>query len=175
MSKAGDPQHNEVVGTDSTMLVEHPARAGRSLVRSETDLVAGAFLLLCALLLWWFGQPLKVGTAFRMGPGYVPQLLSWVLGAFGAVLALMGLLHHGPALERWRLRPIVLILGAIVVFGLTIERAGLLIASALVVAMAGVASPNPRLSQVALLALCLAAFACLLFPIALQLPLNILP
>ncbi len=168
MNGAPDPRDERIAGSAR-------APAGPRLVRSQTDLVAGLFLLACALLLWWFGQPLKAGTAFRMGPGYVPMMLAWILAAFGVVLTAMGLLHRGPRLERWRLGPIVMILGAIVVFGLTIERAGLLIASALVVAMGGIATPDSRLREVLLLALCLAAFACLLFPIALQLPLNILP
>ena len=144
-------------------------------VRGPTELAAGLFLLLCAVLGWWFGQPLKVGTAYRMGPGYVPIMLSWVMGAFGVVLCVMAFVHRGPALEKWRIKPIGLVLGSLLVFALTIERTGLLIASILAVGMASLASPQQRLRQTALLAVCLAAFACVLFPFALQLPLRIFP
>lgn len=150
-----------------------PKRAG--FIRSQTDLAAGVFLLVCAALAWWYGQPLKVGTAYRMGPGYVPILLAWILGGFGLALVVLGLTRRGVALETWRLKPIVLVLGSLVVFALTIERTGLLIASVLAVGLAGLAAPQQRLRQTALLALCLAGFACLLFPFALQLPLRILP
>ncbi len=152
-----------------------PAAPVRRLIASQSDLAAGLFLVVCALLSWWFGQPLKVGTAYRMGPGYVPILLSWVIGAFGLALAVIGLIHKGPALEKWRVMPIVLLLGSLVAFALTIERTGLLISSALAVTLASLASPQPRLRQIALLAACLAGFACVLFPFALQLPLRILP
>ena len=145
------------------------------LIRSQTDLAAGLFLLVCAGLSWWFGQPLKVGTAYRMGPGYVPVLLSWVMGGFGVALCALALLRSGPAMERWCTKPIVLVLGSLVVFALTIERTGLLIASVLAVALAGLAAPQQRLRQTILLAVCLAGFACVLFPFALQLPLRILP
>ena len=121
------------------------------------------------------GQPLKVGTAYRMGPGYVPIMLSWVMGAFGVVLCVMAFVHRGPALEKWRIKPIGLVLGSLLVFALTIERTGLLIASILAVGMASLASPQQRLRQTVLLAVCLAAFACVLFPFALQLPLRIFP
>ena len=150
--------------------------AGRAgFIRAQTDLAAGLFLLIFAGLAWWYGQPLKVGTAYRMGPGYVPMLLAWILGAFGLALVVLGLARRGMPLEAWRPKPIVLVLGSLVMFALTIERTGLLIASVLAVGLAGLAAPQQRLRQTALLALCLAGFACLLFPFALQLPLRILP
>ncbi len=152
-----------------------PNDARRRLIAAPTDLAAGIFLLIVAALAWWFGQGLKVGTAYRMGPGYAPIMLSWIAGGFGAVLVLTGLLTRGPALERWSLRPMALVLGAMVVFGLSIERTGLLVASALAVALSGLAAPSPRVREIVVLALCLAAFACLLFPFALNLPLKIFP
>jgi hypothetical protein len=78
-------------------------------------------------------------------------------------------------MERWCAKPIVLVLGSLVVFALTIERTGLLISSVLAVGLAGLAAPQQRLRQTMLLAVCLAGFACVLFPFALQLPLRILP
>ena len=112
MSKAGEHQHSDAVGSDSSLSVDHRPHAGRAWARCEVDLVAGIFLLVFAGLAWWFGQPLKFGTAFRMGPGFVPILLSWTMGAFGIALIAMGLIHRGPALEGWRLKPIALVLGA---------------------------------------------------------------
>lgn len=143
--------------------------------RSPAEIAGGVFLLACALAAWWFGRPLKVGTAFRMGPGFVPMLLAWVVGAFGIVLCVIGLARRGPPLERWPLRPIALVIGAIVVFSVAIERAGLLASSAIVVAMSAMAAPSPRVRQVAVLAAVLAAFACVLFALVLRLPVRILP
>jgi heme/copper-type cytochrome/quinol oxidase subunit 3 len=105
----------------------------------------------------------------------VAGLLSWVLGGFGVTLCALALLRQGQAMERWCAKPIVLVLGSLVVFALTIERTGLLISSVLAVGLAGLAAPQQRLRQTMLLAVCLAGFACVLFPFALQLPLRILP
>lgn len=138
-------------------------------------MAAGLFLLVCAGLAWWFGQPLKVGTAYRMGPGYVPMLLAWLTGAFGVALCITGLLTRGAPLQAWRFKPMVFILGAMVVFGLCVERTGLLIASALAVGLSALAAPSPRLREIVLLAACMAGFACVLFPLALQLPLKVWP
>ena len=175
MAAPGQHERADEMDRDSTMHVEHTAHAGRRFVPCETDLACGLFLLACALAAWWFGQGLKVGTAFRMGPGYAPMLLSWTIGAFGVALCVLGVTRKGPALERWRIRPLIFVLGAMVVFALSIEKAGLLISAALAVVLAGVAAPSPRLREIALLALCLAAGACALFAVALQLPLKVFP
>lgn len=150
-----------------------PRRAGP--LRAPNDLIAALFLLACAGCAWWFGKELTVGTAFRMGPGYVPRLLTWIILGFGGLLLLRAFVWPGPALQRWPLRPIVLVLGSMLVFALTIERGGLLAASALTVALAALASPRNRWRGTLILALSLAGAACVLFPWLLQLPLRILP
>ncbi|MEN9314543.1 MAG: hypothetical protein RIS35_936 [Pseudomonadota bacterium] len=175
MAGPAQQDRSDEMDRDSTIHVDHTPHAGRRLVPGETDLICGLFLLACALAAWWFGQGLKVGTAFRMGPGYAPMLLSWTIGAFGLALCVLGVIRKGPALERWRIRPLIFVLGAMMVFALTVEKAGLLISAGLAVALAGVASPTPRFREIAMLAVCLAAGACALFPIALQLPLKVLP
>lgn len=175
MAVPGQHERPDEMDRDSTMHVDHTPHAGRRLVPGETDLACGLFLLACAVAVWWFGQGLKVGTAYRMGPGYAPMLLSWTIGAFGVVLCVLGVTRQGPAIERWRIRPLVFVLGAMVVFALSVEKAGLLIAATLAVVLAGVAAPNPRVREIALLALCLAAGACALFAVALQLPLKVFP
>ena len=82
-----------------------PAGSARPLIRSQADFAAGLFLLSCAMFGAWFGQPLKVGTAFRMGPGYTPMMLSGILSLFGIALVVIGLIRKGPTLEAWRLKP----------------------------------------------------------------------
>lgn len=150
-----------------------PRRAGP--LRAPNDLIAALFLLACAGCAWWFGRDLSVGTAFRMGPGYIPRLLTWIVLGFALLLMVRAFVWPGPALERWPLRPIVLVLGAMVVFGLTVERGGLLIASLLAVGLAALATAQNRWRDVAVLAIGLAAAACVLFPWLLQLPLRVLP
>lgn len=150
-----------------------PPRRGP--LRAPNDLFAALFLLACAGCAWWFGRELSVGTAFRMGPGYIPRLLAWIVAGFGLLLLLRAFTWPGEPLARWPLRPLVLVLGAMVVFGLSVERAGLLLASLLSVSLAALASPQNRWRDTLLLAALLAAGACVLFPWLLQLPLRVLP
>ena len=69
-----------------------------------------------------FGRELEMGTSFRMGPGYFPTILSIVMIALGAVIALQGL--RGTLQENsfggvpWR--GLALIIGAPLVFGATL-------------------------------------------------------
>lgn len=145
------------------------------LVRSPNDLIAGLFLLFCAWLAWQYGQNLKIGTAFRMGPGYIPRMLTWIVLVFGAVLVLRSFRLAGPALERWPVRPFVLVIGSMVLFSQVIEHGGLAIASLLVVLLAAMGSKEGRFREAAILATALAVGACLLFPVLLNLPLRIWP
>lgn len=144
-------------------------------LRAPNDLIAALFLLACAGCAWWFGRDLSVGTAFRMGPGYIPRLLTWIVLGFGVLLLVRAFLWQGPAVAAWPLRPIVLVLGAMVAFGLTVDRGGLLIASLLAVGLSALATPQNRWRDVAVLAVGLAAAACVMFPWLLQLPLRVLP
>lgn len=152
-----------------------PAPSGTGPLRAPNDLVAALFLLACAGLAWWFGRDLSVGTAFRMGPGYIPRLLTWIVLGFGLLLLLRAFVMHGPRLAAWPLRPLLLVLGGMVVFALTVERGGLLLASLLVVGISALASPQNRWRSVLGLSISLAASACILFPWLLQLPLRVLP
>ena len=150
-----------------------PVRARSWWLRNE--FVAGILLLALAAFVAVFGQSLQVGTAYRMGPGYVPLLLAWLIAGIGVLLCATAFGRSAQPLSRWSGRPILLVLGAMVVFALTIERAGLLVASLLAVVLAGLAAPRPRWPGLIALAVSLAAFVCLLFPLALQLPLKVWP
>ena len=85
---------------------------------------------------WWsaigalfllFGRELEVGSSFRMGPGYFPTILSWLMVALGAAMA--GLAWRAPHQEDafgavpWR--ALVLVVGAVLFFGLTLRGLGL--------------------------------------------------
>ena len=84
------------------------------------DLVGGLVIVAIGGVFLLFGRELPVGSSFRMGPGYFPTILSWLMMAMGAVMA--GLAWRAPHQEGafgevpWR--GLLLILGATVVFGL---------------------------------------------------------
>jgi hypothetical protein len=50
------------------------------------------------------GSDLRVGTAARMGPGFVPHAIGWILIALGAAIALKGFARDAERVVRLHLR-----------------------------------------------------------------------
>ena len=73
---------------------EPPAAVGREESILD-DLVAGGIFVALGLAFAIGARSYELGTAFRMGPGYVPLVL-------GGLLALLGLAVIGNGVLRWR-------------------------------------------------------------------------
>src|SRR3546814_10915215 len=81
-----------------------------------------------------------MGTAMRIGTGVFPMLLCGGLGGVGAIVAVRSFTFEGERLTRFAVRPLLLVLAAVLVFSYSIEWAGLFlttIASCLVASFAG--------------------------------------
>lgn len=123
-------------------------------------------------LSWGF----RLGTASRMGPGYFPQMLSWGIVAIGVFLMVRGLLASRPdVVNSGRLRPFLLILLSILLFGLLAERAGMVISLLLMIGVGGLACLDSRWREVAISAVVLSAFAVAVFKWGLELPIPTWP
>jgi hypothetical protein len=118
----------------------------------------------------YFGSDLAFGTTARMGPGYFPVILSWVVFGIGVVVGFKGLTIEGPAIEPIQLRPILVIVSAILIFGYLIERVGLAITAALLTVLAGYARHDVSPLETLLLAAALALFCVGLFVYGLSQP-----
>jgi Tripartite tricarboxylate transporter TctB family len=132
-------------------------------VKSPQDFWAGILFVLAGGAALWVGRDYSLGTLTRMGPGYLPTVLSWALVAIGGLLAVRALALDGPAIAPSRIMPQLFILAAIVVFALTIERLGLAPAVMLVAITAALASHDMRWVETIALALGLAALCVFLF------------
>ena len=54
------------------------------------DVASGVFLVLVALVGLYLNQDHSLGTARRMGPGYMPMLVFWLQAGLGAAVILFG-------------------------------------------------------------------------------------
>jgi hypothetical protein len=142
-------------------------------VKNPQDFWAGLLFLVIGCLALWFGRAFVFGTAIKMGPGYMPTVLSWGLVLIGAFLSLRALALGGPAIEHSLIRPQIFILLAIVVFGLLIERVGLAPAIVVVTMVAALASREMRWRETVAVAVGLAALCVGLFIYLLGQPLTI--
>ena len=142
-------------------------------VKNPQDFWAGLLFLVVGCLALWFGRAYTFGTATRMGPGYLPTVLSWGLVLIGALLSLRALALDGAPIEKSMFRPQIFILAAIIVFGLLIERLGLAPTIIIVTIIAALASREMRWRETALVAVGLAALCVGLFIYLLGQPLTI--
>src|SRR5262245_46520672 len=98
-----------------------------------------------------------------MGPGYLPNVLGWLLVGIGCFITLRSLAVSGPPIPKVQFRPQIMIIAALVAFALLIERMGLLAAAAAVVLLGSLASRDARIIEMIVLAVLAAAAAVGLF------------
>jgi len=120
-----------------------------------------------------------MGTPARMGPGFFPFWLGILLALLGIVIALVSLRRAAEgedvALPRFHWRPILLVLGAVVLFGLLLRPAGMLLAGFLLVFVASLGSPTFRARATVVLGAALVSFCALVFVAGLKLPIPLCP
>ncbi|MCX8134547.1 MAG: hypothetical protein N3D18_11370 [Roseococcus sp.] len=68
---------------------------------STKDVISGIFLILMAVVGLYLNQDHSLGTARRMGPGYMPMMTFYLLGGLGVWTLLIGLFSGPDPLEKW--------------------------------------------------------------------------
>jgi hypothetical protein len=146
---------------------------------ARKDVLAGLMFMFVAAFGLWASRHYPVGTMLRMGTGYVPRLLCWVLLGLGIAIFVQG--WREPAAgagviekaEAWQ--PLVMVAAAFIAFGLTIERLGLVVSIALLIGIGGLANRELRLIETVIAAVVLIACAWLIFVVGLGLVIPVWP
>src|SRR5690349_22723710 len=99
---------------------------------ARRDVLAGLLFIGVAVFGLWLSRDYPIGTALRMGTGYVPRLLCWLLLGLGAIVLVQGLREAQDArplssADVSALRPVIFVTASLVIFGLSIERLGLVV------------------------------------------------
>jgi hypothetical protein len=139
-------------------------------LRASTDAAAGLVFIILGGLFGLGASQLDLGTAFRMGPGYFPIILSGVLVIFGLVILVPALRSAGAPIGAIAWRGMPFILGAPLAFGLTVRGAGFVPAVFLAGLVAAFATPRMTAVRALLLAAAITAFATVVFSYGLGLP-----
>lgn len=144
-----------------------------SFIRNPKDFCAGLIYLaigLCAVVL---GREFPMGTALKMGPAYFPTVLGWLLSFIGVVALARSFLRTGTPIPRFAWKPLLLITGAALVFGLIVRGAGLVIALPVFVVMTAYASTKFRWGSALTIAVIATLFCSLVFVKGLGVPLPL--
>lgn len=92
--------------------------------RNTKDIWCGLVFIAISGLFAWQALDLPVGSAFRMGPGYFPLLLSGLLALLGAVVLLNGLRHDGEMPRDVAWRAVLILTSAVSFFGFGVAPLG---------------------------------------------------
>ena len=116
---------------------------------ARKNVLAGLLFIAVAALGLWLSRDYPIGTALRMGTGYVPRLLCWLLLGLGVVVLVQGLREAQDARplsagDISALRPVVFVTASLVIFGLSIERLGLVVSILLLTGVGAVAARGLR-------------------------------
>tara|TARA_R110000823_G_scaffold55161_2_gene134831 strand:- start:1529 stop:1984 length:456 start_codon:yes stop_codon:yes gene_type:complete len=138
------------------------------------DLSAGVALFAFGLFVALYASNnYELGSAARMGPGYFPALLGYILTALGAVIALLSLRKTTHLLKPppFTLRPFVAVTAAVGIFALLITRIGLIPTTIIVVIVTAFGSNSFQLSRALVLSVSLSVFVWLIFSVGLKMTL----
>ena len=75
------------------------------MMKNVQDFVAGLLFTAFGAAALWYGQGYNFGTATRMGPGYLPNVLGWSLVGIGVFITLRAFVISGVPIPRIYLRP----------------------------------------------------------------------
>jgi hypothetical protein len=146
------------------------ARAPSFHLPSSQDFAGGLFLVFVGAFALWQGWKLPMGTLRSMGPGMLPKTLACVLIAYGLGFAVYGLTTEGENLGAWSVRGLLFIVASIIVFALTIQSMGLIVAGPASMLVAMMASPDIRWGEGAVFCVVMTGLCALMFKTLLGLP-----
>lgn len=147
-------------------------------IKNQRDFWAGTMFLVVGVAFAWGATSYSFGASARPGPGYFPFGL-------GILLALLGLIElfksvtvepggeHLIGPVAWK--PLLLVTGAVAVFGLTLPRLGLLIALPLLVIISSLAGEEFKWREAILNSIVLTAGSWVIFSWGLNLVIPLLP
>lgn len=111
-------------------------------IRNHRDFWSGVMFLVLGLLFVVFSQAYQLGTPARMGPGFFPTMLGAILGLLGLIVMWGSTARSNPEmrLESVGWRELSLVLLAVGLFGAALTQLGMVVAVALLIGIAAIAS-----------------------------------
>ncbi len=151
------------------------AAAGFIPVRSPQDVFGGLALVELAIFAVIASSELPGQRGFAFGPGTAPRLFAGLLAGLGFLVAFIGIVSEGPAIERYRARGPLLVISSILLFAALIRPFGLVIATYAAFMFSILGSKEMRWVESVIAGAAMTAFCVLLFVYLLNLPFQLWP
>ena len=138
------------------------------------DFLSGVMFIAFGLGALYFGRNLQMGTTVRMGPGYVPHMLAYIMMSLGGIITVFALVKAGELTEAPKWKPITMVTIGIICFAALFERAGLLPALVALVLIASLGGEEFKLTEVLGNMVALAVLCVLVFKVGLGMNISII-
>jgi hypothetical protein len=144
------------------------------LVRSSRDFWTGLIYAFFGVVAIVVARDYSMGTGGRMGPGYFPTILGYLLVLIGAVAVVRSFIARGAPIGAFAFKGLLLVGSSILLFGIIVRGVGLAVALPLLVIISAPASAKFRWLPTLLIAAGLTIFCILVFVKGLGVPLPVI-
>jgi hypothetical protein len=117
--------------------------------RNHRDILTGFLFMFFGIGAMVLSVSYRIGTAAKMGPGYFPFVLGGLQVALGLFVLIRSLSTGEEETKKlsFRVKPTLLVLSSVVLFGLFLERLGLLPCTVLLIIGSSMASDEFRMRE----------------------------
>ena len=139
------------------------------------DFLSGLLFISFGLAALYFGRHLAMGTAVRMGPGFVPHMLAYIMIGLGLIVSVVAAVTNNSEmteLPRWK--PITLVTIGIFVFAALFERTGMFPALVALILIASAGGDEFKLTEVLGNIVVLTILCILVFKVGLSMNISII-
>lgn len=139
------------------------------------DFLSGLLFISFGLAALYFGRHLAMGTAVRMGPGFVPHMLAFIMIGLGLIISVVAVVTNNTEmteLPRWK--PITLVTIGIFVFAALFERTGMFPALVALILIASAGGDEFKLTEVLGNIVVLTILCILVFKVGLSMNISII-
>lgn len=145
-------------------------------IGNQKDFFSGVMFLAFGLAFAVGAQNYDLGSAQEMGPAYLPTVLGGLLALMGFGIAIKGLRSQVPGdVARFHWRPLILFLGAVLLFAFLLQPLGLVLSLVLMMFVGALGGPDFKVKEVILLAVVMLALVLVVFIWGLDLPAPLWP
>ena len=139
------------------------------------DFLSGLLFIGFGLAALYFGRHLAMGTAVRMGPGFVPHMLAFIMIGLGLIISVVAAVtNNGEKTEAPKWKPITLVTIGIFVFAALFERTGMFPALVALILIASAGGEEFKLTEVLGNIVVLTILCILVFKVGLSMNISII-
>lgn len=119
-------------------------------IKSQKDFWSGVMFIVVGLAFAWGATNYSFGQSARPGPGYFPFGLGLLMAVLGAIVLFQSLTvetEDGDPIGAFAWKPLLIIVGSVVVFGALLPRLGMAITLPILVIVASIAGDEFKLKE----------------------------